>query len=210
MGYMPWNRYQEVHSPYVDAALLLVRLGVGGLMAGHGAQKLFGWFGGHGLKGTGMWMESMGLKPGKMWALAASGGEMGGGLLMALGLGGPLGPLGITSAMTMATAKAHWGKPIWVSEGGAELPVTYITTAAAVALAGPGRYSLDHFFGIKLHWSIPAVLTMLAATTLAYGMTREAPAQPAQEPAEQLEETSEDEHAPAQIGERRREEQRAA
>jgi putative oxidoreductase len=58
--------------------------------------------------------------------------------LPALGLLGPLGSIGAASAMTMATVKAHWGKPIWMNKGGAELAVTYGTIALAVGLAGPG------------------------------------------------------------------------
>jgi putative oxidoreductase len=200
LGMLPWNKKEETCSPYVDGALLLLRLGAGGLMAGHGAQKLFGWFGGHGLHGTGMWLESMGLKPGKTWALAAGAGEMGGGVLTALGLGGPVGAIGTISAMSMATAKAHWGKPIWVTEGGAELPVLYSTVAGALALAGPGRYSLDRALGIKMHWAIPALAAALAGAAVAYGaMSRpepaeqpvEQPQQPEepQEPAEQREPT---------------------
>lgn len=54
-----------------DIGLLALRLTTGGLLAGHGAQKLFGWFGGHGVAGTAGWLESLGLRPGKPWALAA-------------------------------------------------------------------------------------------------------------------------------------------
>ncbi len=107
-----------------DVGLLILRLTVGGLLSGHGSQKLFGWFGGYGLKGTAGWLESMGLKPGHLWATGAGASEFGGGMLTTLGLFHPLGPIGTIAAMIMATAKAHWGKPIWVSEGGAELPVT--------------------------------------------------------------------------------------
>lgn len=51
------------------SGLLLVRLVVGLLLVGHGAQKLFGWFGGYGPKGTGGWMESIGIKPGVFMAV---------------------------------------------------------------------------------------------------------------------------------------------
>ena len=48
----------------MDLGLLLIRLVIGLLFVGHGAQKLFGWFGGYGLKGTAGWLESMNMKPG--------------------------------------------------------------------------------------------------------------------------------------------------
>ncbi len=126
-----------------DLGLLVLRAAVGSLLAGHGAQKLFGAFGGYGVEGTAGWLESLGLKPGKQWAIAAGAGEFGGGVLTALGLATPVGLLGATGAMGMAIAKTHWGKPLWVTAGGAELPLTNLAAVAALALAGPGRYSLD-------------------------------------------------------------------
>ena len=64
-----------------DFGFLILRVVVGGLLAGHGAQKLFGAFGGPGLNGASGWMESMGLRPGRLWAGMAGGGEFGGGVL---------------------------------------------------------------------------------------------------------------------------------
>ena len=55
----------------MDLGLLLIRLVIGLLFVGHGAQKLFGWFGGYGLKGTAGWLESMNMKPGILMALMA-------------------------------------------------------------------------------------------------------------------------------------------
>jgi putative oxidoreductase len=149
-----------------DLRLLAVRLTLGGLMAGHGAQKLFGWFGGHGLSGVAGWLESLGLRPGIRWALAAGLSEFGGGLLTALGLLNPLGPIGIVSAMIMATVKGHRKLPIWVTEGGPELPVIYGVGALALGLAGPGRYAVDHALGIR----VPPALVALAAAAAAAGV----------------------------------------
>ncbi len=128
----------------------IVRLAQGSLMAGHGAQKLFGSFGGPGLEGTSGFMEMLGMRPGRPWAYLAGLSEFGGGVLTALGLFNPLGPLGIIGAMSMATRKAHWGKPIWVTEGGAELPVLNIAISTALMIREPDRYSLDRVLGIRL------------------------------------------------------------
>ena len=76
--------------------------------------------------------------------------EFGGGVLTALGLFNPLGPLGIIASMSMATRKAHWGKPIWVTEGGAELPVLNIVISTALMIREPDRFSLDRLLGIRL------------------------------------------------------------
>lgn len=107
----------------VNFGLFVLRLAFGGLMAGHGAQKLFGWFSGYGLEGTSGWLESMGLRPGRPWAILAGLSEFGGGLLTLLGFLNPIGPIGSIGSMLMATRKVHWGKPIWGTSGGAELPV---------------------------------------------------------------------------------------
>ncbi len=48
----------------VDLGVLILRMLVGLLVVGHGAQKLFGWFSGHGLARFAGWLESFGLKPG--------------------------------------------------------------------------------------------------------------------------------------------------
>jgi putative oxidoreductase len=150
-----------------NLAALVLRLAQGSLMAGHGAQKLFGSFGGHGLEGTSGIMEMLGLRPGRPWAILAGLSEFGGGMLTTLGLLNPVGPLGVIGAMSMATRKAHWGKPIWVTEGGAELPVVNIATSTALILGGPGKYSLDRTLGIRLPaWLGPLGLVVVILTVL--------------------------------------------
>jgi putative oxidoreductase len=152
-----------------DLAFLVLRATLGPLIAAHGSQKLFGWFEGPGLQGMAGGLESMNLRPGRPWALAAALSEFGGGALTALGFLNPIGPLGVIGAMGMATAKVHWGKPIWASAGGPELPLTNISQATAIMLAGPGKFSLDGVLGIQLpRWIAPLGLAAVAAG-VAYG-----------------------------------------
>ena len=133
-----------------NLAALILRLVLGGLMAGHGAQKLFGSFSGPGLEGTSGFMEMLGLKPGRPWAWLAGLSEFAGGVLTLLGFLNPIGPIGVIGSMAMATITAHGGKPIWVTEGGAELPVTNIAAATALVVNSPGKWSLDRALGIRL------------------------------------------------------------
>jgi putative oxidoreductase len=150
-----------------ESAPMIVRLVQGSLMAGHGAQKLFGSFGGPGLEGTSGFMEMLGMRPGRPWAYLAGLSEFAGGVLTALGLLNPLGPLGVIGSMAMATRKAHWGKPIWVTEGGAELPVLNIAISTALMIREPDAYSLDRLLGIRLPaWLGPVGLVGIILTVL--------------------------------------------
>jgi putative oxidoreductase len=162
-----------------EAAPMIVRVVQGSLMAGHGAQKLFGSFGGPGLEGTSGFMEMLGMRPGRPWAYMAGLSEFGGGLLTALGLLNPLGPLGVIGSMAMATRKAHWGKPIWVTEGGAELPLLNIAISTALMIREPDRYSLDRLLGIRLPaWVGPVGLVGIILVVLYSELeTEEAPEQ---------------------------------
>jgi putative oxidoreductase len=145
-------------------ALLVGRVAAGLLVAGHGAQKLFGWFDGPGLQNwTVATEERMGMRPGKFWAPVGALGEFGGGILTALGFLNPLGPIAMGSMMIAASYKGHWGKPIWASKGGAELAISFLSSAALVGTHGPGRYSLDSVLNVR----VPRWITALALLTSA-------------------------------------------
>lgn len=126
----------------MDLGLLIIRLVIGLLFIGHGAQKLFGWFGGYGLKGTGGWLDSIGVKPGVAMALIAGLGEFVGGLLFATGVGTWVGAILIAATMLVAIIKVHGQNGIWVTQNGYEYNLTLIAVAIGVALIGPGAYVL--------------------------------------------------------------------
>ena len=157
----------DLNSPdAMNAGLLFVRIVFGLAMAAHGAQKLFGWFGGYGLAGTGGFFEGLGFRPGKRFALAAGLSEFGGGMLVALGLLGPVGPALIVSVMLVAIVTVHIKNPFFASTNGIEVPLLYSATAVALALTGPGIFSLDGLFGLELLWTGQVALIALAAGIL--------------------------------------------
>lgn len=123
--------------------ILLIRLAVGLTFVGHGAQKLFGWFGGYGLKGTGGWLESIGLKPGVTMALIAGLAEFVGGLLFTLGLFTPFAALLIAATMFVAIVKVHAPNGFWITQNGFEYNLILIVVVIGVALIGAGDYSID-------------------------------------------------------------------
>lgn len=145
--------------------LTFVRVLLGGLMFGHGTQKLFGWFGGYGPEGTGQFFEGLGLRPGKRNAIAAGAAEAGGGALIALGLCTPLGGAAVTGAMTTAIRTVHAPRGPWVTDGGWEYNAVIIATAAAITDAGPGSWSLDALHG-KARWGGGWALAQVAAGAL--------------------------------------------
>ena len=129
----------------INIGLLIIRLVIGLLFVGHGAQKLFGWFGGYGLKGTGGWFESIGMKPGVTVALFAGLAELIGGILFALGFLTPLAAVLIAGTMLMAIMKVHAPNGLWATANGYEYNLTLIAVVIGIALIGPGQFALDAF-----------------------------------------------------------------
>lgn len=150
-----------------DFGLLIIRLGVGAAVASHGAQKLFGSFGGGGIKGTGAFFDSAGFVPGERNAQFAGLAEFGGGALLALGLA--TGPAGAAVAGNMAVASTtHAENGFFNMGGGYELPATYGLIGAAVALAGPGTWSLDALTRQKLNKPWMRLFALAGAGASAY------------------------------------------
>jgi putative oxidoreductase len=140
----------------VAIGLLVLRLALGLYMAAHGAQKLFGWFGGYGLGPTGQFFTQLGYRQGKLFAFLASATEVVSGLLVALGLLGPIGPALMVAVMIVAAVTVHWKGGLFSANNGVEINVLFAASAVLLALVGYGRFSLDAVLGVDLYFT-PAI-----------------------------------------------------
>jgi putative oxidoreductase len=144
----------------MDLALFVLRIVVGLLFAGHGAQKLFGAFGGGGLDGTAGMFDNIGLRPGWLHARFAATAEFAGGVLIALGLFTPFAAAVLIAVMVAAVITVHAPNGIWNTNQGYEFNLVMATAVFALAGAGAGSWSLDHAFGFDLHgvlWAVGAL-----------------------------------------------------
>jgi putative oxidoreductase len=156
--------------------MLLLRIVLGSILAAHGAQKLFGWFGGGGPRGTAGSFAQLRFRAPMLMALAAGLAELGGGLLMATGLLTPLAAFAIAVVMLNAIATVHWRNGFWNTAGGYEFNLLVLAAASAIASIGAGRFSLDALIGWDdnlsgLWWGVGVIglSALAAAATLTVG-----------------------------------------
>ena len=163
-------------------ALLLLRLVVGLILAAHGAQKAFGWFGVSGYTKLQQGFKAQGYRPVQLWMGLVILGEIGGGLSLIFGFLTPLGAAGALGAMVMAI-RTHWKKGFFNSKGGFEYPFALLAMSAAIGITGPGAYSFDHLFGVGLP-QIPVFVALALAALVVdvIGMLITRPASAASQP----------------------------
>ena len=132
------------------SAAFILRVPVGLILAAHGAQKLFGWFGGNGLAGTAQWLSSMGIEPGYLMAFLAGGAEFFGGLALVIGL--LTRPAALVAAFTMLVAifSVHIGNGLFAADGGYEYALILFVALIALAVQGGGYLSVDKALSEKL------------------------------------------------------------
>lgn len=145
-------------------ALVVLRVAFGLIVAAHGAQKVFGWWGGSGFAGWTGALKSMRVRPALPWAVASAASELLGGIALALGFLTPLVAFGIIATQLVAIAMIHIPQGFWTSKGGYEFNLAIVAAVLAVAIAGPGAYSLDGLFGIS--FPEPATFIVLAILTI--------------------------------------------
>ena len=131
-------------------AALILRAPLGLILAAHGAQKLFAWFGGYGLDGTGQWMTSIGITPGYLMALLAGSAEFFAGLALFLGFLTRPAALILAFTMLVAILTVHIGNGLFMASNGYEYALSLFVALIALAVQGGGRLSLDDLILKKL------------------------------------------------------------
>ena len=106
----------------LDLALLVLRLVLGAVMLAHGLPKVTGF------AGTASFFASAGIPFPTLAAAYAAIVEVGGGILLLLGV-----------AVDIAFVHLKNG---FTGQGGYEFPLTLLAVAVGLALAGPGAYSV--------------------------------------------------------------------
>ena len=137
--------FRELIDTHAGFAALVLRVPVGIILAAHGGQKLFGWWGGPGIDGLGQYLASVGIVPGALMATLAGGAEFFGGLALIVGvLTRPAAVLNVI-AMAVAVFYLHGPNGIFLSNSGFEYALTVMAVALALAIQGGGTYSVDEW-----------------------------------------------------------------
>ena len=131
-----------------DPAALFLRVAVGVIFAYHGYQKLDG-----GVSNFAGFVESESFPLPEITAWAVTLLELGGGILLILGLGTRLWALllGVQMIGTTLLVKLDVGLIAPPESGGtgAEIDLALLAGCAALVLLGPGRYSVDASMGLE-------------------------------------------------------------
>lgn len=152
----------------MDLGLLLVRVVVGGLLAAHGMRKLTGWFGGPGLDGNTAFLRQLGYRRPRGMAWLHGIAETAAGVLLVMGMLTPLAVAAVVAVMLNAAVAVHVRNGLWAQRGGYEYPLVLGVVAAGLALAGPGRFSVDAFAGwdVAGWWALVSIAAGLLTGTM--------------------------------------------
>ncbi|MCB1290104.1 DoxX family protein [Mycolicibacterium sp.] len=130
-----------------DLGLLLLRVTLGVVFIAHGLQNAFGWLGGPGPDGFRDSLTEAGYRYADLLSYVVAGTQIASGVLLVLGLFTPVAAAValaflVNSLLATFTAQREEGG-LFVFGSEAEYMLVLSVAAAAVILAGPGRYGFD-------------------------------------------------------------------
>jgi putative oxidoreductase len=163
-----------------DLGLLILRLVVGLTFAAHGAQKAFGWWSGPTYTGWGAAIERMGLRPAGFWTFVSTAAELGGGVLLAVGLLTPLATAALIGQSVVIIGLVHLPKGFWNRNGGVEFALSLAAGVVALAGTGSGSASLDSVLGLSYPAEIRGLLVAIGVlgALVALAISRMRPVDP--------------------------------
>lgn len=138
--------------PLDDIAVLVARVLLGTVLVAHGLQKLLT----NGVDATGAAFGSMGVPLPSVSAFYAIAAELGGGLLLLVGLLTTLAAGLVALDMLGLLVIVHVRNGVFVDQGGWELVGLIGVVALLMAVVGGGRYSLDGLLAARRHPSTAA------------------------------------------------------
>jgi putative oxidoreductase len=123
----------------LDLGLLVVRLALGGVMIAHGVQKAFL----NGVPATQQGFAGMGAPLPEVTGVLVTLLELGGGVLVVLGLATRVVALLYGATMVGAALLVHLPNGFYAAAGGWELVGLLAVLCLALVVSGAGRYSVD-------------------------------------------------------------------
>ncbi|MBM3245482.1 MAG: DoxX family protein [Candidatus Omnitrophica bacterium] len=122
-------------------SILILRLALGVVFAGHGLQKVFGLFGGPGIPGFSKMLEQLGFVPAVFWAYLAAYVELIGGICLILGLFPRIAASLLLILIIVAAIKVHLAAGFFLSGGGFEYNLVIAAICLVIILLGGGKFS---------------------------------------------------------------------
>jgi putative oxidoreductase len=139
----------------LDISLLVIRFILGIVVAAHGAQKLFGWFGGDGFDGTmGFFTEIIGLPYVAAFLIILI--ESVGMIALIAGIFSRALASALIAIMLGAIVTVHGSAGFFMNWSGTnagegfEFHLLAIGLSSVILINGAGVYSLDYYFGRKI------------------------------------------------------------
>lgn len=131
----------------IDVAALILRVVLGTVMLAHGVKHA------RGRDKTSRWFGSIGFRSPQLQWFASTVTEIGVGVLLIVGFGTSLAVAGLVGIMTVAFVSVHRAAGFWITarpDEGYEYVLTLAAAAAALAMIGPGKLSIDRIVGVDV------------------------------------------------------------